>query len=350
MNYYIKGNKERAEEIKAAFERLGYSTSLHTFFNEDTVFITLNGNICECNYGGAINELIKTHPDYKELELPVKSKFKVGDWVVKKDGETFYGGNYAEQITLIEVEESDKRIWFSSTTWLRENDIRLWSIADAKDGDVLVTTKIRSCPFIYRKTDYNNNLAYYYAGIDSNGDFCEGCLKKTLCHFGSVSDVIPATKEQRDLLFAKMKEAGYEWDDEKKELKKIINPNFKVGDEIKTGNTIDTVAEVDYATRRYYCESGRTIWFKNQDLWHLVPKLHYDISNFKPFDKVLTRDTEYGNWNVNLFSYYIDDKDARVIARFRCMNSLWSQCIPYNDDTKHLLGTTDMCDEQYINW
>ena len=31
----------------------------------------------------------------------------------------------------------------------------------------------------------------------------------------------PATKEQRDLLFAKMKEAGYEWDAEKKELKKI---------------------------------------------------------------------------------------------------------------------------------
>ena len=29
----------------------------------------------------------------------------------------------------------------------------------------------------------------------------------------------PATKEQRDLLFQKMKEAGYEWDAEKKELK-----------------------------------------------------------------------------------------------------------------------------------
>ena len=33
----------------------------------------------------------------------------------------------------------------------------------------------------------------------------------------------PATKEQRDLLFSKMKEAGYEWDAEKKELKKIHN-------------------------------------------------------------------------------------------------------------------------------
>ena len=38
-------------------------------------------------------------------------------------------------------------------------------------------------------------------------------------------DVKPATKEQRDLLFSKMKEAGYEWDSEKKELK-MITSNF----------------------------------------------------------------------------------------------------------------------------
>ena len=33
--------------------------------------------------------------------------------------------------------------------------------------------------------------------------------------------VYPATKEQRDLLFRKMEEAGYEWDNEKKCLTKI---------------------------------------------------------------------------------------------------------------------------------
>ncbi len=36
-----------------------------------------------------------------------------------------------------------------------------------------------------------------------------------------VYNIHPATKEQRDLLFQKMEEAGYEWDGEKKELKKI---------------------------------------------------------------------------------------------------------------------------------
>ena len=43
-------------------------------------------------------------------------------------------------------------------------------------------------------------------------------------HYGNVEDskdFHPATKEQRDTLFAKIKEAGYEWSDKKKELKKI---------------------------------------------------------------------------------------------------------------------------------
>ena len=41
------------------------------------------------------------------------------------------------------------------------------------------------------------------------------------CIISGISDAIPVTKEQRDLLFQKMNEAGYEWDAENKELKKI---------------------------------------------------------------------------------------------------------------------------------
>lgn len=39
-------------------------------------------------------------------------------------------------------------------------------------------------------------------------------------------DAMPATKEQRDMLFRKMKEAGYEWNGEKKELKKAGSKTF----------------------------------------------------------------------------------------------------------------------------
>ena len=47
-------------------------------------------------------------------------------------------------------------------------------------------------------------------------------------------EIKPATKEQRDLLFQKMHKDGYEWDAEKKELKKIENAsdneNQKLGE------------------------------------------------------------------------------------------------------------------------
>lgn len=145
----------------------------------------------------------------------VKPKFKKEDWIIHQGT-----GNIYQVVACIDNQYQLK--YGDSYTIQRCDDVdrcaRLWNISDAKDGDILVTTMIRNCPFIYRKTNYNNDLAYYYAGIDGNGNFCEGCLKRTLTHFGPVENVCPATKEQRDLLFEKMKEAGYNWDAKNKTL------------------------------------------------------------------------------------------------------------------------------------
>ena len=86
-----------------------------------------------------------------------------------------------------------------------------FTIQDAKDGDVLCSP---SCKLLFIfKTDkecyVGNNLNYHAESVVVNSPIC------------IPSDSIPATKEQRDTLFAKIKEAGYEWDAEKKELKKI---------------------------------------------------------------------------------------------------------------------------------
>jgi hypothetical protein len=129
-----------------------------------------------------------------------------------------------------------------------------------------------------------------------------------------------------------------------KELELPIEPKFKVGDEIKTGNTIETIAEVDHAARRYYCESGRTISFVNQDLWKLDTKPHYDIANFKPFDKVLCRNCNNDRWRADYFSHL--SKNGKS---FIAIGYTWCQCIPFEGNEK-LLGTTDMPDEMYINW
>lgn len=59
---------------------------------------------------------------------------------------------------------------------------------------------------------------------------------------------------------------------------------------------------------------------------------------FKPFDKVLIRDSKKQIWIANYFSlYYEEDKDYPYV----CMGGSYRYCIPYNEYTAHLLGTTD---------
>ena len=83
-----------------------------------------------------------------------------------------------------------------------------------------------------------------------------------------------------------------------------------------------------------------------------LPKPHYDISNFKAFDKVLVRCGNDEEWMIEFYCKYdtLVHTSPHRDYPFMGISDSYSQCIPFNDDTKHLLGTTDMCDEQYINW
>jgi hypothetical protein len=88
MNYYIQGDAANADQINAAFEKLGYDTTGHLFNAKSVLYFTLDGGIraTTCNCTPAI---IKTHPDYKELELPKPhydiSNFKAGMPVLVRD-------------------------------------------------------------------------------------------------------------------------------------------------------------------------------------------------------------------------------------------------------------------------
>lgn len=56
---------------------------------------------------------------------------------------------------------------------------------------------------------------------------------------------------------------------------------------------------------------------------------------FKPFDKVLVRDSNLEIWRANFYSHLSNER-AHV-----CTHGAWNYCIPYNEETKHLLGTND---------
>ena len=76
-------------------------------------------------------------------------------------------------------------------------------------------------------------------------------------------------------------------------------------------------------------------------------KERFDPKTLKPFDRVLVRDNnDTENWSCDFFSY-IGESD---VYKYISINSGFKQCIPYNDDTKHLVGTTEEAPEFYRYW
>lgn len=72
----------------------------------------------------------------------------------------------------------------------------------------------------------------------------------------------------------------------------------------------------------------------------------FNISSFQPFDKVLVRDCVAYKWRCDFFESYIKGADLP----FHTLNGWYKQCIPYNNETKHLVDTNRMPLEKYINW
>jgi len=60
----------------------------------------------------------------------------------------------------------------------------------------------------------------------------------------------------------------------------------------------------------------------------------FNFSQLKPFDRILVRDVIDGRWTTSLFSHISGDYFATANLFEGCVK----YCIPYNDDTKHLVG------------
>ena len=78
-----------------------------------------------------------------------------------------------------------------------------------------------------------------------------------------------------------------------------------------------------------------------------IKKPKFDPKTLHPFDKVLVKYLKDDYWSCNLFSNITKD---RKIYPYLCVSGVYKYCIPYNDDTKHLVGTTDEAPEFYRYW
>lgn len=146
----------------------------------------------------------------------VKPKFHEGDWVACE------GLNTAKIISIegnrYELELLDGDKVFSNIDYI-DRIFHLWTIQDARDGDVL-----------YIKYD-KDEWVIIFSSMNPEGyiiDHCSYCINNEFYSnstpWGKVieSDIIhPATKEQCDLLFSKMEEKGYWWNAEYKQLNNI---------------------------------------------------------------------------------------------------------------------------------
>ena len=154
-----------------------------------------------------------------------------------------------------------------------------------KDGDIVFMREVKSelsanCIFILRGEYNGEGNALYHAFYNADDKFVYAEYGSTRVHY----NLRPATYKERQRLFDALAKENKKWDAEKKA---IVN----------------------------------------------LPKK----SEFKIFQKVLVRNYNGEEWIPGFF-FRIHNDGCRYIL---VCGEIYKQCIPYNDHTEHLLGTTD---------
>lgn len=242
-----------------------------------------------------------TENDEQKSADKIEPKFEVGDWI------TSNLSNSSNLLCIIDVDETNYEVVTTQGSTgvpsIRYIDkhYRLWTIQDAKDGDILANDHhiLILKELVY---DWSSNGTPYsvkaYCGIKPNGNFEIGKDNWSFC---GTLHINPATKKQRDTLMKAMNDAGYEWDMKKKELNKFV-PN------------------------------------------------RFDPKTLKPFDKILVRRSNENHdvWFPDFVSDPPDDTSNKTLCM--CIMEDILMVIPYNDDTRHLVGTSEEAPEFYRHW
>lgn len=172
-----------------------------------------------------------------------------------------------------------------------------------KDGDILsyqcACLKNRTI-FIYRYRE-RFNTGYYVALSGDNDKELKIDNKGVRALNGYNETVRFATEDEKKKLFQAIKDNGYKWNAETKTLEKLIKPKF-------------------------------------------------DPKTLVAFDKVLVRLTKNCIWNVTFFSHYNKEVNWGCYPCVTTSCKSYDRCIPYNDETKHLLGTSEEAPEYYRYW
>ena len=170
---------------------------------------------CQFNYAGECKGSCSMERGEQKPADKVEPKFKVGDWITN--------GDYTWQIVNVTdldyiLQSQNGHIVYDTISHVDEQ-FRSFTLEDAKDGDVLVNWN--NTIYLFKGIEeevvkfycyYNTNCEEFNTPLDNNSHL--GLIEPQFEHH-------PATKEQRDTLMKAMADAGYTFDFEKKELRKI---------------------------------------------------------------------------------------------------------------------------------
>ena len=95
----------------------------------------------------------------------------------------------------------------------------------------------------------------------------------------------------------------------------------------------------------FFLQKNQRDWSKFTAPWY--KKERFDPKTLKSFDRVMVRDDNNEAWFCTIFSH-LQSKDCGY--PYNTASGIYFCCIPYNDETKHLVGTTDEAPEYYKYW
>lgn len=115
----------------------------------------------------------------------------------------------------------------------------------------------------------------------------------------------------------------------------------------------DSYKTLTFDGRMHIDYSGECTLFpsKKQRDWskwvcHKPKKPKFDPKTLKPFDKVLLYEFIDACWNCDFYSHTCSDDRFPYV----CIRDASDRVIPYNEETKHLIGTTEEAPEYYRYW
>ena len=242
---------------------------------------------------------------------------------------------------------------------------------EVKEQQELETVKERK---IGEKFDYYGKTLEV---VETKSDTCYQCCFKEetgrCSRIKSKTGVCDAHKrsDRRPVIFVEVKNETKEQPHQKLNLCDILkncpkgtelwSDNYGTVKFMRVGTEWDTPIEVELSNGQlaYYTEEGRwdkrfpascllypskdcRDWSKFSAPW--LKKEKFDPKTLNAFDKVIARKDSEDSWNIDFFSCFKLTKIPLCLGGIKCA------AIPYNDDTKHLVGTTDDAPEFYRYW